>query len=606
MKISIQKCPVTNSRAEKVKNLQPTVRAAGNSVRRSHIRFTLVNLAFFLFSVNCFAAVVIKDDVQALSKTFWAWRATQQPFTSDDIPRLDRTMDFEVDWSPSAVRRYELQIAQFEAQWRAVDRTDANIADQVDWRLLGSAIARVRWELEVLPGWKRNPFFYIDQSLGSVYALLLPSPPLQDERQEAILRRLQRMPAILDMGYENLSDMRAPYVRTTLKQLASAEKFMAAFKAGLMPSFAPVRKARLEKALDEATAALLKYREWLKERQHGLPENTAVGRDAYLYFLRNVALVPYSPEQIRRIGREEWQRAVSFEALQQAADIGLPQIPLFPSVEVQVTKANEQEEEIREYLVSHRIMSVPTEVKHYKNLPIPPYIEPLEFMGVTDDLTGSDRLDDDGTSYKGDPDKQTAFFKVVSAHDPRPLIFHEGVPGHYLQLAWSWHHTDPIRRHYYDSESNEGIGYYSEEMMQVAGSLDSSPRSKEYIYSMMRLRALRVEVDVKLALGEFSLEQAAHYLETTVPMDHETALQEASMFTITPGQAITYELGKSDILSLMTDDRLKEGKNFSLQKFHDYVWLNGNLPFSLQRWEMLGDASAVPPVASTFAWSGGN
>jgi uncharacterized protein (DUF885 family) len=227
-------------------------------------------------------------------------------------------------------------------------------------------------------------------------------------------------------------------------------------------------------------------------------------------------------------------------------------------------------------------------------------------MGVTDDLTGSDRLDDDGTSYKGDPDKQTAFFKVVSAHDPRPLIFHEGVPGHYLQLAWSWHHTDPIRRHYYDSESNEGIGYYSEEMMQVAGSLDSSPRSKEYIYSMMRLRALRVEVDVKLALGEFSLEQAAHYLETTVPMDHETALQEASMFTITPGQAITYELGKSDILSLMTDDRLKEGKNFSLQKFHDFVWLNGNLPFSLQRWEMLGDASAVPPVASTFAWSGSN
>jgi uncharacterized protein (DUF885 family) len=515
-------------------------------------------------------------------------------------------MDFEVDWSPSTVRRYEAQISQFEVQWRAIDRTGASTADQVDWRLLGSAIARVRWELEVLPGWKRNPFFYIDQSLGRVYVLLLPPPPIQGVRQEVILRRLHLVPAILNMGYDNLTDMRAPYVRRTLAQLASTEKFMAEFKAGLMPSFAPTRRARLEDELDEATAALLKYREWLKEKQLGLPENTVVGRDAYLYFLRNIALVPYSPEQIYQIGREEWQRAVSFESLQQAVDISLPQLPLFSSVEAQVANANVNEEEMREYLVSHRIMSVPAELNHYKNLPIPPYIEALEFMGVTDDLTGPDRLGENGVSYKGDPGKQTAFFKVVSAHDPRPLIFHEGVPGHYLQLAWSWHHPDPIRRHYYDSESNEGIGYYSEEMMQVAGLLNSSPRTKEYIYSMMRLRALRVEVDVRLALGEFSLEQAAHYLETTVPMDHATALQEASMFAITPGQAITYELGKSDILSLMTDDRLKEGKNFSLQKFHDFVWLNGNLPFSLQRWEMLGDASAVPPVASTFAWSGSN
>jgi uncharacterized protein (DUF885 family) len=196
-----------------------------------------------------------------------------------------------------------------------------------------------------------------------------------------------------------------------------------------------------------------------------------------------------------------------------------------------------------------------------------------------------------------------SFFKDVSAHDPRPLILHEGVPGHYFQMAWSWHHPDPIRRHYYDSESNEGIGYYAEEMMQIAGLFDSTPQVKEYIYSMMRLRALRVEVDVRLALGEFTLEQAAQYLQATVPMDESTARSEASMFALTPGQAITYELGKYDILRLMSDARLKQGAAYDLQKFHDFVWLNGNLPFALQRWEMLGDPSQVPAVAPTFAWT---
>jgi hypothetical protein len=54
---------------------------------------------------------------------------------------------------------------------------------------------------------------------------------------------------------------------------------------------------------------------------------------------------------------------------------------------------------------------------------------------------------------------------------------------------------------------------------------------------------------------------------------------------------------------MMSDAKLKQGASFDLQKFHDFVWLNGNVPFALQRWEMLGDTSQVPAVAPTFAWS---
>ena len=187
--------------------------------------------------------------------------------------------------------------------------------------------------------------------------------------------------------------------------------------------------------------------------------------------------------------------------------------------------------------------------------------------------------------------------------DTRPLMIHEGVPGHYFQMAWSWHHTDPIRRHYYDSESNEGIGFYAEEMMLEAGLFEDAPRMKESIYSMMRLRALRTEVDIRLALGTFTLEQAADYLASTVPMDMPTARSEAAMFASTPGQAITYQIGKLDIIRMLSDARHKEGDSFRLQRFHDFVWLNGNLPFALQRWEMLGEAADVPPIPASFAWT---
>src|SRR5205085_7216955 len=128
-----------------------------------------------------------------------------------------------------------------------------------------------------------------------------------------------------------------------------------------------------------------------------------------------------------------------------------------------------------------------------------------------------------------------------------------GIPGHYFQLCLSWKHEDPIRRHYYDSGANEGIGFYAEEMMLQAGLFDDSPHTREIIYNFMRLRALRVEVDVKLALGEFTLEQAANYLQETVLMDKATALDEASLFASTPGQAISYQIGKLQVVNLLAD-----------------------------------------------------
>jgi uncharacterized protein (DUF885 family) len=190
--------------------------------------------------------------------------------------------------------------------------------------------------------------------------------------------------------------------------------------------------------------------------------------------------------------------------------------------------------------------------------------------------------------YIDPPSADLGYFALADAKDPRTGIVHEGVPGHYFQLALSWAHPDPIRRHYYDSGANEGIGFYAEEMLLEAGLFDDSPRSREIIYSMVRLRALRVEVDVRLALGEFTIAQAAEYLQKTVPMDSHTAHAEAAFFASSPGQASSYQIGKTQIMRLLAEARRQQGGKFDLRAFHDFLWLNGNVPIALQRWEYLG------------------
>ena len=71
-------------------------------------------------------------------------------------------------------------------------------------------------------------------------------------------------------------------------------------------------------------------------------------------------------------------------------------------------------------------------------------------------------------------------------------------------------------------------------------------------------------------------------------MDKETAVAEAGFFAYNPGQAISYQIGKLQIIQFLSDAKVKLGNKFDLRNFHDYLIVNGNVPIALLRWEYLG------------------
>jgi hypothetical protein len=247
---------------------------------------------------------------------------------------------------------------------------------------------------------------------------------------------------------------------------------------------------------------------------------------------------------------------------------------------------------LRDFCEEHDLLSFPSWLRHYLYLPLPVYMAPLRGVGVADELTSASRLDQDGLHYIPEPRPDLPYFYLAMARDPLTLIAHEGV--HYYQLARSWAQPDPVRRHFYDSGPNEGIGFYAEEMLLQAGLFDDSPRTRQIIYNFMRLRAVRVGVDVRLALGELTIDTAAEELATRVPMDAATAREEASFFASEPGQAITYQMGKLQIVAFLAEARRAHGDRFDLRAFHDALWINGNVPIGLQVWESLGLDDQVP------------
>jgi len=527
--------------------------------------------------------------LQELAEDFWTWRASNQPVSYDDIPRIERPPGWFSDWSSQAIERRRRELAEFTRRCEGVDSREWPIPHQVDHRLIGSAIARVHWELDITRTQDCNPGFYVDQTLGLLFLSLLKPPPFDEVRSQTILNTLQGFGRTVTEGQENLAgNAIKPFALAAIEKLVDVRKRLTKVANELSPMLSGVSVTELQAFTNDAIAALEGFHDWLNAHLGEMSENSAVGRDAYVSFLQHVALMPFTPEQLLVMGSYEWERSVAFETLEQTRNQGLPELDLFPDQAAQMEREVIEEENARKFLEAKNILTVPGWVKHYRNLPLPAYIEPLTFMGVADDLTSATRLDEDGISYIKPPSRELEYFSLSIAKDPRPLIVHEGVPGHYLQMTLSWAHENPIRRQYYDSGANEGIGFYAEEMMLQFGFFDDSPRLREIMYNFMRLRALRVEVDVKLALGLFTIDQAAEYLEKIVPVDRATARQEAVFFASSPGQAITYQIGKLQIIKFLADARLHLGDKFNLRAFHDFLWKNGNVPIALLRWEYLG------------------
>jgi len=520
-----------------------------------------------------------------LADNFWTWRAKYAPFTGDDVNRIERPGGTR-DWSRVSIDNRRKDLAEFETRWKKIDIDGWPIPKQVDYKLIGSALSRVHWELDINPRWKRDPNFYIEQTLTALVEALTVPAPYDEARSKEILTRVANIPSVLQQGEANLDKPPAPFATVAAQNLDGIRERLRKMASALAGS-TTLKEQELSSAVERAADALEKFRERLQHKISTLPQQTALGRDAYVFFLKNVALMPYSPEELLAMGQQEWNRAVAFEAYEKNRNRDVPPLKIADNIDDWIKDAAAKELSIRKFLDEHGILTVPDWIQHYTLRPTPEYLRALGFT-ENDDFTSPSRLKENCIRYVPEPSDNLGYFWRATAQDPRPITVHEGIPGHYFQLCLSWKHEDPIRRHYYDSGANEGIGFYAEEMMLQAGLFDDSPHTREIIYNFMRLRALRVEVDVKLALGEFTLEQAAKYLEQKVPMDSGTAHQEAIAFSTGPGQALTYQIGKLQIMKLLAEARMQQGEKFNLRAFHDFVWKNGNVPIALQRWEYLG------------------
>ena len=160
--------------------------------------------------------------------------------------------------------------------------------------------------------------------------------------------------------------------------------------------------------------------------------------------------------------------------------------------------------------------------------------------------------------------------------------FHEGIPGHHLQLAIAAELDDvpEFRKRAFIAAYGEGWGLYTERLADEMG-LYSTPLDRMGMLSADSMRACRLVVDTGMHALGWSRDRAIDYMLENSPMRRGPVTAEIDRYAVTPGQALSYMVGRLEIQRIRREAEQRLGAAFDIKAFHDAVLDSGPMPLAL-------------------------
>ena len=184
-----------------------------------------------------------------------------------------------------------------------------------------------------------------------------------------------------------------------------------------------------------ATVSLVRYREWLKQTLPTMHQDFALGREKYEFFLHRVALLPFTPEQLLTMARQDFDRTLSLESYEQQRDLNAPELTLAASTEELASRMAHDDAAIRSYLTQHEILTVPPDLPHWTIRSAPDYlVVVLEWVRRTRRFHLAVAAAAEWRALVATALKNSPYFDRAYALDARTTGVHEGIPGHFFQL----------------------------------------------------------------------------------------------------------------------------------------------------------------------------
>jgi len=531
-----------------------------------------------------------------LANDYYNWRNENDPVSSSNAG-LHTWDDRLADFSPAKIAERAQHVRVLLDKVRAMKIDTWPKDEQIDAILFRAQLENVDFQNRVLKFERTNPQTYIGECVSAIFSLLKKEYDTPRKRALSATARLKAMPPMLKQGLTNLQNPVKLYAKLAIDSARSIDPLLNDSLMALDVDLAPNEHEELIKARDAALSAAHSYADDLEKRMPKMVEFIPMGEANYNYYLKRVLLLPLDAREVETIGRVENARYRALEALlpdPKLADPDPARSGNIPPDQASFLKAYESREtEMINFLKEHNLISLPNYLGPFQIRQLPEAFKPTSPGGF---MNPPGVYDKDSTGFYFIPtyNPQSKNFYIRAAiEDPRPILGHEGIPGHFLQLSIANHLPDEIRRQHEDGVFVEGWALYGEEMLMRTGLYPNNSPAQGQILRLSRYRGARIGVDVNLHTGKWTFDQAVKYFMDAGGLDREAAEGEAAGSASSPHQKISYIIGKWQIMNLLGRYKDRQGDNFRLGQFHDDLIKNGSLPVSVIEWLLLDDDSSI-------------
>jgi uncharacterized protein (DUF885 family) len=519
------------------------------------------------------------------------------------LERFDRA---SIEKQIAALKDFEHRVSGFSPAgldaWTAADR-----------QLVLNNIHGTLLTLETIRPWEKNPDIYSSGITNGAFSLMERKFAPPEERLRSLIARERQMPAALQAARVNLRDCPKIYTEIALEQLPGDIDF---FRNDVPAAFADVKDAQLLAAFHQSNTAVIdalgSYESWMKSNL--LPRSNGdfrIGKETFARKLLYDEMVSTPLDQLLQIGYNDLHKnQAAFNALAHEIDPSkTPQQVLLmlgndhPAPDQLLASFRDTFNGLIEFIREKHIVTIPSDVR-------PTLEETPPFMRAT--TTAS--MDTPGPF---ETHSTTAYFNVTLPEKSwstertadymhgfnRGTIIstsvHEAYPGHYVQFLVLPEVHSKVRKLLGANTDAEGWAHYCEQMMLDEGYGQPGAGAKDaHEAQLIRLgqlqdallRDARFVVGIQMHTGKMSLDEAREFFMKEGYQSNEMADVETKRGTSDPTY-LYYTLGKLEILKLRADIEKKQGKNFSLQQFHDEFLRQGFPPIAIIRRAMLGDDS---------------
>lgn len=536
--------------------------------------------------------------IEALAAEYWEHYLASHPTHAHLLGRYEWAPDFE----RASRESQEQQVSALEAFAHRAEQLDPDSLDPQEQVtravIVDDATSRARLARTPLAQIPADPIFGAQVDLGIVTPMLaLPTPEVAEALVEKLRGAGRHLHELVERCREGVAEGRFPAAFAAADTVAQIEATLAVPVADdpvLLTSAPPSGldvdgwKATLREVVaSDLRPGLAAYAAVLREEvlpaarpdaEVGLVHLPG-GEQAYTAALRYFTTTDLTPEQIHQIG------------LQQVDALAEEYRALGPEVvgtdDVDAVFAAMRSDPALHFETGEQLVTASEVAMQRAWEAMGDWFEvlPQARCAVQSTMSGAKAF---YFPPAGDGSRGGTFF--INVDEPsswgtfelESMAFHEGIPGHHLQLAIASELTGvpDFRRHLHNSAYAEGWGLYTERLADEMG-LYSGPVDRLGMVAADSLRACRLVVDTGMHALGWSRERAVAYMLENSPLAEGVVRPEVDRYAVTPGQACSYMVGRLEVQRMRREAEERQGGSFSVKAFHSAVLDSGSLPLGV-------------------------